>query len=107
MTRKQLQELGFNVKAELGNDDIGYRLFVVEDGDGDLQVLHSYLSGLYRRPAIEVFFFSSFKKRDQDRLRKQPDNFLYRFDRQIIYTIPDVFEDEETWVKNIKRKVNF
>ena len=43
MKRDQLEELGFVVKAELTDEDIGDYLFVVEDQNGDLAVLHFYL----------------------------------------------------------------
>ena len=44
------EELGYIVRAELADEDIDDYLYVAEDQDGDLEVLHFYRNGLYLVP---------------------------------------------------------
>lgn len=102
MKRDQLEELGYIVRAELADEDIDDYLYVVENQDGDLEVLHFYRNGLYLVPTVEIYFFSSFRKRERNKLRKQPQDFLETFDRRIMFTVPDLYMNEEEWIKDKK-----
>ena len=56
MKREQLEELGYIVyivRAELADEDIDDYLYVAEDQDGDLEVLHFYRNGLYLVPTVK------------------------------------------------------
>lgn len=102
MKRDQLEELGFVVKAELADEDIGDYLFVVEDQVGDLAVLHFYLNGLHLEPTVDVYFYKSFRKKYRNMLREDPQDFIENFTRHVVCHMADCYMPEEIFVKNAK-----
>ncbi len=98
MKREQLEELGYIVRAELADEDIDDYLYVAEDQDGDLEVLHFYRNGLYLVPTVEIYFFSSFRKRERNKLRKRPQEFLESFDRYMLHNLADIDMEEDEWL---------
>lgn len=102
MKREQLEELGFIVKAELADEDIGDYLFVVEDQVGDLAVLHFYLNGLHLEPTVDIYFYKSFRKKYRNMLRKDPQDFIENFTRHVVCHMPDCYMPEEVFIKNAK-----
>lgn len=102
MKREQLEELGFIVKAELADEDIGDYLFVVEDQGGDLAVLHFYLNGLHLEPTVDVYFYKSFRKKYRNMLRKDPQDFIENFASHTVCHMPDCYMPEEVFIKNAK-----
>jgi len=102
MKREQLEELGFIVKAELADEDIGDYLFVVEDQSGELAVLHFYLNGLHLEPTVDVYFYKSFRKKYRNMLRKDPQDFIENFIRHVVCHMADCYMPEETFIKNAK-----
>ena len=98
MKREQLEELGYIVRAELADEDIDDYLYVAEDQDGDLEVLHFYRNGLYLVPTVEIYFFGSFRKRERNKLRKRPQEFLESFDRYMLHNLADIDMEEDEWL---------
>ena len=102
MKREQLEELGFVVKAELADEDIKDYLFVVEDCDGDIEVLHFYLNGLHLEPTVDIYFLNSFRKRERNKLRKDPQRFIENFNRYMVCNMPDAYVPVEIFIKNAR-----
>ena len=93
--RQAFQEKGFTIKASKANEEIGDYIFVVEDREGDIQVYHFYLVWLSLVPMVEVYLFNSFKKRERNKLRKRPKEFLESFDRYMLHNLADITKEED------------
>lgn len=96
--RQAFQEKGFTIKASKANEEIGDYIFVVEDREGDIQVYHFYLVWLSLVPMVEVYLFNSFKKRERNKLRKRPKEFLESFDRYMLHNLADIDMEEDEWL---------
>ena len=104
MTKEELlyqafQEKGFTIKASKANEEIEDYIFVVEDKEGDIQVYHFYLAWLSLvPPMVEVYLSNSFKKRERNKLRKRPKEFLESFDRYMLHNLADIDMEEDEWL---------
>ena len=103
MTKEELlyqafQEKGFTVQASKVDEEIEDYIFVVEGKAGDIQVYHFYLAWLSLIPMVEVYLFNSFKKRERNKLRKRPQEFLESFDRYMLHNLADIDMEEDEWL---------
>lgn len=96
--RQAFQEKGFTVRASKVDEEIEDYIFVVEDREGDIQVYHFYLAWLSLVPMVEVYLFNSFKKRERNKLRKRPKEFLESFDRYMLHNLADIDMEEDEWL---------
>lgn len=96
--RQAFQQKGFIIRASKANEEIGDYIFVVEDREGDIQVYHFYLVWLSLVPMVEVYLFNSFKKRERNKLRKRPKEFLESFDRYMLHNLADIDMEEDEWL---------
>jgi len=98
MTKEEQLRQAFQEKASKANEEIGDYIFVVEDREGDIQVYHFYLVWLSLVPMVEVYLFNSFKKRERNKLRKRPKEFLESFDRYMLHNLADITMEEDEWL---------
>lgn len=103
MTKEELlyqafQDKGFTVRASKVDEEIEDYIFVVEDKEGDMQVYHFYLAWLSLVPMVEVYLSNSFKKRERNKLRKRPQEFLEGFDRYMLHNLADIAMGEDEWL---------
>ena len=96
--RQAFQEKGFTVRASKVDEEIEDYIFVVEDKEGDIQVYHFYLAWLSLIPMVEIYLFNSFKKRERNKLRKRPKEFLESFDRYMLHNLADITMEEDEWL---------
>lgn len=96
--RQAFQEKGFIIRASKVDEEIEDYSFVVEDREGDIQVYHFYLVWLPLVPMVEVYLFNSFKKRERNKLRKRPKEFLESFDRYMLHNLADITMEEDEWL---------
>ena len=47
---------------------------------------------------VEVYLFNSFKKRERNKLRKRPKEFLESFDRYMLHNLADIDMEEDEWL---------
>ena len=96
--RQAFQEKGLTIRASKVDEEIGDYIFVVEDRTGDIQVYHFYLAWLFSVPMVEIYLFNSFKKRERNKLRKRPKEFLESFDRYMLHNLADITMEEDEWL---------
>ena len=89
---------GLTIKAAKVDGEIEDYIFVVEDREGDIQVYHFYLAWLSLVPMVEVYLSNSFKKRERNKLRKRPKEFLESFDRYMLHNLADIDMEEDEWL---------
>ena len=96
--RQAFQQKGFIIRASKVDGEIEDYIFVVEDRTGDIQVYHFYLAWLSSVPMVEIYLFNSFKKRERNKLRKHPKEFLESFDRYMLRNLADIDMEEDEWL---------
>jgi len=98
MEKEQLTKAGMKVLAELHNERINDHLFVIRDYDGDLMIIHSYLNGLDETPMVEFYLESAFTRREQRKLRRNPQAFLEKFNGYMLRNMADFVMEEREWL---------
>lgn len=100
---KKLQETFkqkcLTIKAAKADEDKEDYSFVVEDAEGNIEVYHFYLAGPFLTPMVEIYFFNSFRRREKNSLRKNPERFLEGIDKYMLYAAADIEMTEEEWIK--------
>jgi len=95
--KKIFKQKGLNIKAVKADEELEDYVFVVEDNEGNIEVYHFYLSGPFLVPMVEIYLFDSFRRREKNKLRKRPEEFLKGFDKHMLYAAPDIEITEEEW----------
>ncbi len=98
MGKEQITKIGVSVLAELHDDYANDDLFVIADTNGLIMVIHSYRNGLDRIPMIEFYLENSFTKREQRRLRRNPQAFLEKFNGYMLRNMADFVMEEREWL---------
>lgn len=62
MKKEQLIKAGVNVLSEFHNEHTGDHWFLVEDHDGYLMTVHSYISKLDNVPIVELYLKHAFTR---------------------------------------------
>lgn len=91
--KKNLKVLA--IKSEEETDD---HIFAIEDHEGEVHVFHFYLAWLSLIPMLEVYLFSSFKRRERNQLRKRPQEFLEKFNHYMLRNMADFVMEENVWL---------
>jgi hypothetical protein len=96
--QEAFKQKGLTIKAAKADEEIEDYIFVAEDRAGDTQVYHFYLAWLSLIPMVEIYLFNSFKKRERNKLRKRPQEFLESFDRYMLHNLADIVMEEDEWL---------
>lgn len=96
--QEALKQKGLTIKAAKADEEAEDYSFVVEDNEGNIEVLHFYLASPFLTPMIEIYFYHSFKRRKRNQLRKRPEEFLETFDHYMLYHMPNHVIEEKEWL---------
>ena len=96
--QEALKQKGLTIKAAKADEEAEDYSFVVEDNEGNIEVLHFYLAGPFLTPMVEVYFYHFFKRRKRNQLRKRPQEFLETFDRYMLHNLADITMEEDEWL---------
>mgnify|MGYP001181066808 CR=1 FL=1 len=92
------QQKGLRIKAAKADEETDDYIFAVEDNEGNVHVFHFYLTWLSSIPMVEVYLFSSFKRRERNKLLKRPQEFLEKFNHYMMLNLADFVMDENVWL---------